>query len=552
MREHEFQAGLYREARVNKHISRARLVRAVLASALLVPLLLWVSGCWLFNVPPIAAFTINSQTGQAPFAVNFSATLSEDEDGVIIQFEWDFGDGMSGSGENVTHTYATAGTFTAVLRVTDNDGETGRTNKTIYVSPAAPPGPAASFTASPTAGTSPLTVFVNASASSYPAGVISQYRWDWGDGWTGYGRTSSHTYFSTGAKSYTVTLTVDATDGKAGTATRAVTVTVAGATTPAAGAPSARFSISFDDTTQSPSTTIYENHDVAPLQTWLDPSDSEAAEGRTIASYTWTFGDDSSSHTINSEIVKHVYRTALTSKVFSVTLVVIDDVGGINSITKTVRAYNYQPKAGFEIYDKMGNQTLITDETDVTEQGDWVAGGDWKRDNVTFNSVQSPSTTVLWIRSLPPTFGSPATIANWVGDPTPVEDVEPIGNATASTHPANYVHAATKDPNLCFDPEGQGWDEDSVAPFVKTVKPAGWASVSWGIERIEINWGDNSIQNYDYYTWVMNGTANEEGLFMHTYPEPLTTKTYTITVTAHDFLGAQASFSRTITLKKGN
>ena len=531
---------------MNKHISRARLVRAVLASALLVPLLLWVSGCWLFNVAPIAAFTINSQTGQAPFAVNFSATLSEDEDGVIIQFEWDFGDGMSGSGENVTHTYATAGTFTAVLRVTDNDGETGRTNKTIYVSPAAPPGPAASFTASPTSGTSPLTVFVDASASSYPAGVISQYRWDWGDGWTGYGRTSSHTYFSTGAKSYTVTLTVDATDGKAGTATRAVVVTVAGGTTPAAGAPSARFSISFDDTTQTSSTTVYLNHDVAPLQTWFDPSDSEAAEGRTIASYTWTFGDDSSSHTINSEIVKHVYRTALTSKVFSVTLVVIDDVGGIDSITKTVRAYNYQPKAGFEINDTLGDDSLIGNETTVGTQADWVSAGLWKRDNVTFNEVQTPSTTV-WIRSMPPDYQT----ADWIGDPDPVKDVDPLGNATASIHPDNYVHAATKDPNLCFDPEGQGWDQ--ADPYNdKTIKPAGWASVSWGIERIEINWGDNNILNYDYYAWVMNGVADQEGLFMHTYPEPLTTKTYTITVTAHDFLGAQASFSRTITLKKGN
>lgn len=226
---------------MNKHISRARLVRAALACALLVPLLLWVSGCWLFNVPPIAGFSINEQAGQAPFTVNFNAAegvLSKDEDGVINQFEWDFGDGSSsGSGESVTHTYATAGTFTAVLCVTDNDGDTACTSKQIFVSPATPPGPAASFTASPTSGTSPLTVFVDASASSYDDGVISQYRWNWGDGSTGYGRTAAHTYFSAGVNTHTVTLSVDATDGKTGTATRTVTVIVAGGTTPAAGAP---------------------------------------------------------------------------------------------------------------------------------------------------------------------------------------------------------------------------------------------------------------------------------------------------------------------------
>jgi len=548
MREHEFQFGLYREAKVNKHISRARLVRAALACALLVPLLLWVSGCWLFNVPPIAGFSINEQAGSAPFTVNFSAAegvLSKDEDGVITDYEWDFDDGSpSGSGENVTHTYTTAGTFRVTLCVTDNDDATACNSKQIYVSPAAPPGPAASFTASPTSGTSPLTVFVDASASSYDDGVISQYRWNWGDGSTGYGRTASHTYFSAGANTHTVTLTVDATDGKTGTATRTVTVIVAGGTTPAAGAPSARFTIHFDDITQTPSNVIYANHDVAPLQVWFDPSTSEADDGRTIATYTWTFGDDSSTHTINSTPVKHFYRTDQTSEVFSVTLVVIDDVGGVNSITKTVKVYNYQPTAGFDIYDTLGANAgvILAGETLIAAQALHVAGGTWEITDVIYNSVQSDSTTV-WIRSLPP------TLPTWVGDPTPVQDVDTQG--TSSAQPDNFNTVDTESANLCFDPEGQGWDEDGNPAFLKTIFPAGWANASWGIERIEINWGDNTIQNYDYYEWVMSGAANA-GMFMHTYVPPgETTAQYTITVTAHDFLGAQASFSRKVTLKTG-
>ena len=534
---------------MNKHISRARLTRAVLASALLVPLLLWISGCWLFNVPPIAAFTINSQAGQVPFAVNFSAVLSEDEDGIILQFEWDFGDGTSGSGESVTHTYTTAGTYTVVLRVTDNDGESGRTNKTIYVSPAEPPGPAASFTTSSTSGTAPLAVTFDASPSSYDAGVISYYRWNWGDGSTGYTKMGSHLYLSSGT--YTVTLTVYATDGKTGTATKTISVTAAGGTTPTSGAPSAQFTINFDDITQTASTLVYKNHTVAPLQVWFDPSASTAVDGRTIATYTWTFGDDSSTHTINSTPVKHVYRTDQTSEVFSVTLVVIDDVGNINSITKTVKVYNYQPKAGFQIYDTLGANAgvIAIGETLVGAQAVHVAGETWKSDNVIYSSVQTSSTTV-WIRSLPP------TLPTWVGDSTPVQNVEPLGNATASTHPANYEDDSTKSPNLCFDPEGQGWDAIANS-YSKTVGlPTGWTNASWGIERIEIDWGDNTTQNYDYYTWVMNGnnaaSTADDGLFMHTYAPPgLTTAQYTITVTAHDFLGAQASFSRTITMKTG-
>ncbi len=513
--------------------NRRRWVRVAAIGAVLVPVLIGMVGCLLFNLPPEAAFTVSAQTGQAPFTVNFSAVLSDDEDGIIVTFEWDFGDGTSGSGENVTHTYTAEGTFSVVLRVTDDDGESATNSKTIYVSPPEPEGPSASFTASPASGTSPLTVHVDASATTYGEGTISQYRWNWGDGSTGYGRTASHSYFSGGAQTYTITLTVTASDGKTDTATQNVSVTVAGGGTTVAGAPSARFDIDFPN----------DNDDVAPVEVAFDPEDSEADDGRTIASYTWTFGDGTSAHTIDSDPVTHVYRTDQSSEVFSVTLVVIDDDGAVDTITKTVKVYNYQPTAGFEIYDELGANT-IADETDVTEQGDYVLGGTWpaaEDDPVTYNSVQTGSTTV-WIRSLAPE--GAGGIADWVGDPADPTTVVPQG--TKSTEPNNFVD--DDEANLCFDPEGQGWDK--TIPYDKSIRPAGWTNAAWGIERIEINWGDTTTHNYDFYQWVMNG----EGLFMHTYAMPATDTTaqYTITVTAHDFLGAQDSYSRTITLKKGN
>ena len=114
---------LHREAKVNSRTKRGWLVRGVLTGALLVPLALWLSGCWLFNVAPVASFTISAQVGSAPLTVDFSAVLSVDEDGVIVQFEWDFGDGTSGTGEAIAHTYDTEGTYVVVLRVTDDDGD---------------------------------------------------------------------------------------------------------------------------------------------------------------------------------------------------------------------------------------------------------------------------------------------------------------------------------------------------------------------------------------------------------------------------------------------
>jgi hypothetical protein len=60
----------------------------------------------------------------------FTAEKSYDEDGTIIQFEWDFGDGTKGLGKTISHQYTTIGNFVVNLTVTDNEGETA-TDTTI-------------------------------------------------------------------------------------------------------------------------------------------------------------------------------------------------------------------------------------------------------------------------------------------------------------------------------------------------------------------------------------------------------------------------------------
>lgn len=66
--------------------------------------------------------------------------------------------------------------------------------------------PIACFTMSPSSGSAPLTVSFDASCSSDPVGSIASYQWSFGDGTTGSGRTTSHTYWS--ADNYSVRLTV--------------------------------------------------------------------------------------------------------------------------------------------------------------------------------------------------------------------------------------------------------------------------------------------------------------------------------------------------------
>ena len=56
--------------------------------------------------------------------MTFDGSGSYDPDGIIVSYEWDFGDTNSGTGVSPTHTYTAAGNYTATLTVTDDGGKT--------------------------------------------------------------------------------------------------------------------------------------------------------------------------------------------------------------------------------------------------------------------------------------------------------------------------------------------------------------------------------------------------------------------------------------------
>jgi PKD repeat protein len=106
-----------------------------------------------------------------------------------------------------------------VTRQIDSDGD-GTFEQTIEIQV-----PTASFTYSPESPTSGQTITFDATSSYDPDGEITSYKWDFGDGRTFEGETSTvtHTYSSGG--DYTVILAVRDNHGAVNTSTTTITVT---------------------------------------------------------------------------------------------------------------------------------------------------------------------------------------------------------------------------------------------------------------------------------------------------------------------------------------
>ncbi|BDZ45936.1 PKD domain-containing protein [Naasia aerilata] len=165
------------------------------------------------NKVPTASFTTAAQD----LAVSTDASASTDSDGTISSYAWTFGDGGTATGKTAAHTYAAAGTYTIALTVTDDDGATAQTTRSVSVTPANV-APTAAFTATP----KDLVVTADAGASSDSDGTVASYAWTFGDGGTATGTTATHSYAAAGT--YTVTLTVKDDDGATGTVSHDVTV----------------------------------------------------------------------------------------------------------------------------------------------------------------------------------------------------------------------------------------------------------------------------------------------------------------------------------------
>jgi PKD repeat protein len=268
---------------------------------------------------PTASFVYSPANPAESETIYFNASESDDPDGDIVSFDWDFGDGTNGTGETVTHQYGGSGSFTVLLKVTDDDGNIDTATQTVSVGDNQKP--VASFFFSPSNPVVNQDIQFNATDSSDPDGTIEEYKWEMGDGTTLYGSIITYQYSSNGT--YTVYLQV--TDNSGNTARTNQDVTVGTGQAPTA-------SFFFTPTTPSVGESVYFNASGS-----TDPDSTELT-------YQWYFGDGGSDSGVE------VYHTYSNTGTYDVVLVVTDESGNQDSNNQDVKVVdNSTPIASFTI-----------------------------------------------------------------------------------------------------------------------------------------------------------------------------------------------------------
>jgi PKD repeat protein len=296
----------------------------------------------------IAEFSANVTSGDPPLTVFFT----DQSTGSPTSWAWNFGDSGTSTSRNPSHSYSSPGSYTVSLTAA-NPGNSDTETKTNYIN--IPPQP--NFSANLTSGNVPLTV----NFTNQTIGTVSSYSWNFGDGGTSSVANPSHTYNSAG--SFTVSLTVTGAGGtKTETKANYIVTTFAGPVANFYGSPTSGtvpLSVSFTNTSSGD-----------------------------ISSYSWNFGDGSSSSLANPS---HTYNSAGT---FSVSLTVTGP-GGSDSETKsgyiTVTNPGDPPIANFYGSPTSGSYPLTVTFTNIST-GD-ISSYSWNFGDGASSTLENPTYT---------------------------------------------------------------------------------------------------------------------------------------------------------------
>jgi len=354
--------------------------------------------------------------------------------------------------------------------------------------------PTAAFTISPSSGLPGTWFTFNAGSSFDPDGTITSYAWTYGDGGTGSGITTYHTYAVAGT--YTVTLTVTDDDGASDTY---VGTAIVGASPNQP--PAAAFTVS--PTSGQPGTWFTFN-----------AASSSDADG-SIAGYAWSFGDGGTGSGVTA------YHTYASAGTYTVTLTVTDDDGATDTETRSVTVASagqadlvVQSLTSSPSQPSIGSN--VTFSIVVRNQGTAAAGTFRVRLAGTSSSTQTYITQLAAGGSQTVQLTLPLT-ASYETFTATADDLGQVAESSESNNTASVVVTAATIPLVA----------DAGGPY------SGTAGTS-----VAFN-GSASTGSISTYLWSFGDGSSAYGVApSHTYANA---GTYTVTLTVYGSGGSQST-----------
>ena len=304
------------------------------------------SGCMNSTTVVVTVYPLPTAAFVATTVCQGSPTTFTDQSTNAVQWAWDFGDNTTSSIQSPTHTYTTAGTYTASLVVTGQGGCTATVQVTVTVNP----GPASAFVATTVCVGNPTTF---TDQSTIQSGNITNWSWNFGDNTTSLQQNPAHVYASAGT--YTVTLTTTSNNGCTNTVTMQVVVNPL---------PVAAFT----------NTSVCVN-----AATQFTDQSTNAAQ------WAWNFGDNATSLLQNPS---HTYAAAGT---YTVTLIVQSAAGCIDTVQQPISVYPL-PVVNFTADDTDGCVTHCVNFTDLsTVTTGSITGWSWDFGDGGSSTAQNPN-----------------------------------------------------------------------------------------------------------------------------------------------------------------
>jgi RHS repeat-associated protein len=266
------------------------------------------------NVMPIAGFSFNSLNFTEPSLVSFSGMTSVDPDGVIVDYNWNFGDGSFGAGPSVNHIYDSAGQYNVTLTVTDNRGAQSSHSENIFIQSDSTPPVISNILPANNSSFSGSSVHLSGDSNESLSKVEIQVN---------SGPIMLATIVPTDSFKFFADIPFDAGGSKT-ILIRAFDVKNNYSETQIA------YNLDFNNAPIPRINVLSQNSEAAPSIIWFDGSDTTDGDGDALT-YEWNFGDGSDIST--SVKPTHIFKVPGT---YSISLTVTDAHGLVSTISKSI------------------------------------------------------------------------------------------------------------------------------------------------------------------------------------------------------------------------